>query len=552
MPRLLIDIQNPLGILGTYKDTIARTMLGLNRFDTLDVNPDQTVVSWNLFFSSDTSLTGIGSDLTTDMPDPNAAPILTGGFLDGFGYHKPGTGAASADISNFNRDATVVQARIDHVLDLGSTNGWSIEQEATALVDRLFDNRAQKIIGSEGDDLLLQGGSKADIINGNGGNDYIMASPGNDTIHGGAGNDTVDFSALSSFGALTGSIASHTVTIGGAAAINGGGASAQMNGLASVIKLAIFGVDSFNLTDNGDGFSGNRFDNTIDGGAGNDTLSGKGGNDLIIGHAGNDDLFGNGGDDVIFGGDGVDVIHGNAGNDELFGEADADTIYGDAGNDFISGLDGHDQLRGGAGKDTIVGGTGLDFILGGTDDDVLNGEGGDDTIRGQDGNDSIMGDGGMDTLQGGIGRDTILGGDGGDELDGGSGDDLLKGQGGPDTIDGGPGDDRLLGGAGNDYVDGELGNDHLTGGPNADSFIFNTFDVAGKPQGNDVITDLTALDNITIYSHQLANVSIMASGSDAIIDYGFGVITVNETDASMLIAVQAGLGEADVLITLLV
>ena len=285
---LRIDMQNPLGIFGTYKDTIARTMLGVNRFDILDVNPDQTVVTWNLFFTSDTSLTGIGSGLTTDMPDPNSGPILTGGFLDGFGYHKPGAGAASADISNFNRDATVVQAKIDHVLDLASTNGWTFDREAMALVNQLFDNRAQRIEGSDGDDYL-EGGNKADIINGNGGNDYIMASPGNDTIHGGAGNDTVDFSALSSFGALTGSIASHTVTIGGAAAINGGGASAQMNGLASVIKQAIFGVDSFNLTDNGDGFSGNRFDNTIDGGAGNDTLSGKGGNDLIIGHAGNDD-----------------------------------------------------------------------------------------------------------------------------------------------------------------------------------------------------------------------------------------------------------------------
>ena len=444
---LRIDMQNPLGILGTYKDTVARTLLGLNRFDTLDVNPDQTVVTWNLFFSSDSSLTGIGSGLTTDMPDPNAAPILTGGFLDGFGYHKPGAGAPSADISNFNRDATVVQARIDHVLDLASTNGWTFDREAMALVNQLFDNRAQRINGSDGDDLLLQGGSKADIINGNGGDDYIVASKGNDTIHGGAGVDHIDYSGLSSLGGLTGNLAAHTMTIGSAAASNvGGAASATANGLGALIEEIIFGIENVTGTGKGDVIVGDFQNNLLFGGAGADSIYGLGNDDTIFGQAGNDSLFGNLGDDQIHGGGGNDRIKGNAHNDDLIGDDGMDTILGGNGDDFVSGVAGADTLNGGLGNDTILGGNGRDSICGGF------------------GNDSIDGEAGNDTIDGGFDNDTILGGDGADSIKAGSDNDSVNGEAGNDTIKGGGGNDTILGGGGRDSIDGGDDNDSISGG----------------------------------------------------------------------------------------
>lgn len=561
---LLFNLQDPLGILGTYKDVMARILLGTNRFDSLDVNADQTVVTWNLFFSADMSLTGIGSGLTTDMPDPNAAPILTGGFLNGFGYHEPGDGAPSADISHFNRDATVLQAKIDQVHDLASSKGLNGDQQATALINRIFDNRAQKINGSDGDDYL-KGGNKADIINGNGGIDHIIATKGDDTIHGGGEIDSITFEELSKIGALTCDLGTHKATLG------------DLAGLTA--EQVIFGVENVTGTNKGDGISGDFHHNLLFGGGGGDTISGRGGNDTIYGQGGKDLLFGKDGNDQIFGGNGNDVIEGNAGNDDLFGDAGKDSIYGNAGDDFMSGGDGpdlllgggaddsmiggaqndtmigqggNDSMDGGAGSDSMKGSAGFDSMLGGAQNDTLLGQGGNDTLdggtgidslHGNGGKDSIKGGGGADTMFGDAGADTLLGGSAPDSIRGGGGDDKILGQAGADVIYGEDGNDTIDGGKGSDTIGGSSGNDRLTGGDDNDSFEFYLGDVDGE--GRDTITDMRLGDSITIFDDEKSDLVVSAGGGGTNVHYFNGVIHIKGVDPSMLHITEAPEGTDD-------
>ncbi|MBF9048292.1 hypothetical protein LSUCC0031_14310, partial [Rhodobacterales bacterium LSUCC0031] len=74
----------------------------------------------------------------------------------------------------------------------------------------------------------------------------------------------------------------------------------------------------------------------------------------------------------------------------------------------------------------------------------------------------------------GEGDDSITGGAGNDTLDGGEGNDTLDGGAGADSLDGGAGDDTLAVGGG----------DTVTGGDDADTFTFDTVNIAD----GDVIT----------------------------------------------------------------
>ncbi len=188
------------------------------------------------------------------------------------------------------------------------------------------------------------------------------------------------------------------------------------------------------------------------------------------------------------------LINGGEGNDQLAGAGGFDFIEGGAGNDRIAGFGGDDTLQGGDGSDQVIAGAGDDYVDAGAGDDRLWGEGGHDGLWGGDGNDIIFGDAdstpatlqGNDYLDGGAGNDQLNGGGGHDELfgaegndiaDGGDGDDYIDGEAGNDTLQGGAGDDELLGGEGNDIITagdgadvlgGESGNDQVDGGAGPD------------------------------------------------------------------------------------
>lgn len=162
---------------------------------------------------------------------------------------------------------------------------------------------------------------------------------------------------------------------------------------------------------------------------------------------------------------------------------------------------------------------GDDYVHGGYDNDVINGG---------FGNDSLLGSGGSDILSGGAGRDKLLGGAGRDQMDGGGGNDRLAGNGGNDKLFGQGGKDKLFGNAGRDVLNGGKGNDVLVGGGGADKFVF-----AGRA-GNDIIRDFSDQDILVfknIGTKDESDLLVHQQGSDAVIDYGKGTVTLLNYDA---------------------
>ena len=117
--------------------------------------------------------------------------------------------------------------------------------------DFVGSRRAERIVGTSGDDVIVARGG-ADIIIGNGGNDIICAGGGNDTVRGGGGNDVL---------------------------------------------------------------RGGNGNDTLLGGKGNDTLFGEDGADRLYGSTGNDRLSGGSGPDFLNGGPGTDRASGGPGTD---------------------------------------------------------------------------------------------------------------------------------------------------------------------------------------------------------------------------------------------
>jgi Ca2+-binding RTX toxin-like protein len=198
-------------------------------------------------------------------------------------------------------------------------------------------------------------------------------------------------------------------------------------------------------------------------------LAGGGGNDVLTGDGLANVLTGNGGTDMLFGGAGVDTLHGNDGDDELFGESEVDTLNGNDGNDVLTGGLDDDTIDGGLDDDTLLGGSGADDLLGG---------GNFDTVSYQDGRvtgialdlgagalpdsdtytaiDSVVGTEQVDTMTGGPGADDLRGAGGGDTITGAAGIDTLQAQDGDDTVRAKDGEADTVGcGAGADQVEAD-------------------------------------------------------------------------------------------------
>ncbi|MEY8880711.1 calcium-binding protein [Donghicola sp. XS_ASV15] len=202
-----------------------------------------------------------------------------------------------------------------------------------------------------------------------------------------------------------------------------------------------------------------------------------------------------------------DSYDGSDDDDKYEGDGNANYLIGNGGRDRLHGRDGDDDMDGGKGKDRLFGGAG------------------DDTIKGGDGNDIMKGGVGDDSLSGGDGHERLFGNKGKDHLFGEEGKDRIKGGAGDDVLDGGVGDDRLFGGKGNDT---------LTGGEGADRFIFKEYD------GDDVITDFEVGTDLIIlktdFEESFADISLNQSGTDAILAYSGGTITLTDVDVVSLTA----------------
>ncbi|UVO55318.1 cadherin domain-containing protein [Sphingomonas sp. SUN039] len=191
---------------------------------------------------------------------------------------------------------------------------------------------------------------------------------------------------------------------------------AGIDTLAIERDLAIIPDDIENIIYIGTGNAtlvGNRFDNSITGGAGNDELIGGGGMDMLTGGGGNDRLS--------LTGTGGGTLDGGTGNDILDSGTTATALV------TLIGGDGDDTLilRAGSFAVGIVGGTGVDTLMIERDlaiipDDVEN------IVYTGIGNATLVGNGGANTITGGIGNDSIDGGAGADTMIGGKGNDIYN------------------------------------------------------------------------------------------------------------------------------
>ncbi|WP_282078370.1 calcium-binding protein [Epibacterium ulvae] len=247
------------------------------------------------------------------------------------------------------------------------------------------------------------------------------------------------------------------------------------------------------------------------GDTGDNLLTGSQAADRIVGAAGNDSLWGAAGADSLLGGDGADMLRGQAGHDRLWGGSGADHLNGDRGRDTLSGNEGADRLYGAAGHD------------------VLWGARGNDRLYGQRGNDRLEGQAGHDSLWGGAGTDRLVGGTGADQLRGQAGNDRLFGGTGRDDLGGGQGQDRLYGQQGADRLNGGAGADLLWGGAEGDVFVF-----AGRhgqdrimdfQQGRDVM-DLRALAQGG--AERVSDLDIRSAQGGRLIDTGSGTILLED------------------------
>ncbi len=388
------------------------------------------------------------------------------------------------------------------------------------------------ITASQGDTTVI-GAVGKDTILGLQGDDTLSGARGEDTIAGGTGVnildgeediDTIDYSYVSSTGAVV-DLATGTGTAPGA-------------------TDTLLGFENIKGSNFSDTLSGDVGVNVITGGAGNDTLDGRDGNDTIMGESGDDTLIGGFGDDLIDGGIGTDVINfstetssvnvvlktdddgtaisnqgtdtirnvediiGSDFDDTITGSESKNSLFGGDGKDIIDGSDGDDIIDGGLLEDTLYGGGQNDTVHGNEGADTLFGGTGDDSLYGDDADDIINGDAGDDYIQGDAGLDTVYGGTGDDHILGGSEDDVLFGDADNDTLEGEAGADTLYSGAGNDVLLGGTGIDVANYADQADKILVNLSDVGNQviktaDGGSDTFTEISGSGASAVYDLEI-------------------------------------------------
>jgi Ca2+-binding RTX toxin-like protein len=308
---------------------------------------DSDVEGDSLSITGVTKLTGVGGDITVNLPGDGTVTFATPGL-------------SSSDTTNNS---------FTYTLSDGHVGGTATD---TVNVDVLN-------VGNGTGDTADLSGSTYDFsyINTGAGSDTLTLGPGIDTFIGGTGADTFVVSSLANLNAGD--------TINGTA--EAGTIDTLRLDVAGTYNLTSFGItniDSLVLSHNAAGFSvtvGDAMVSTAD--ANGDGTQ----NDLQI----SSDTSMSSGNGVtidasaLTGSNHIIVVGTSlGGNDSITGGAGADTLDGGAGADTINGGGGNDTITGGAGADTLTGGTGADhFVYRGTGDggdtitDFANGAGND-------------------------------------------------------------------------------------------------------------------------------------------------------------------------------
>ncbi len=433
--------------------------------------------------------------------------------------------------------------------------------------DTIYGMAGNDMINAMGGDDLIYGGDGSDTLYGGAGNDLVDGGSGADKMYGGLGNDTYVVDNKSDIASEAGSDGIDTVvswitfsladtkhaigdienlTLAGGGNINATGnnldnvlvgnsganvltggwgadtldggdgvdtASYATSGLGVTVSLALGigrgGEAQGDRLVNIENLTGSKYNDTLEGDAGNNKLVGGAGFDTVsyanatsgvtvnLGQTSAQNTIGAGTDTLS----GFESLTGSQFNDTLIGSKSNDVLMGLAGNDWLDGSKGADHMFGGLGHDGYVvdnkgdvvdetGGDGVDTVyssvsfnladplhaIGSIENLTLTGKSSisatgndlDNVLIGNNGANVLIGGAGADWLDGGAGSDTAsyvtsasgvavslaLGiGSGGDA----QGDHLfnfenLTGSNFDDTLEGNSGNNKLIGGLGVDTV----------------------------------------------------------------------------------------------------
>ena len=397
-------------------------------------------------------------------------------------YDADGNGSGAAQLIATLSSATLVAT--DIVVE-GGSGGQSIN--GTAGNDSL--------VGGEGDDTLnglggndtLDGGFGEDLLLGGDGNDWLIdkdVHADRDTLDGGLGNDTYEINSSTEFtlldaGGIDTIIAFDNIVLPGG---------------IEHLRFRGGGPPSFCV--------GNELDNfiTIESGVFVTTFAdGADGNDTILGGIWQDMFTFNEGS----GNYGNDSVNGGDENDEMsfLGARSAVTL------DMRTGI----ATGGGTGGSGSVSFSAIEMIVGGSFDDHM-------------------------TAHDGAWVPEVDNETSGGAFKGAS----FQGEEGNDTLIGGAAVDGLSGGAGDDWLSGGAENDHLHGGAGADTFAF---DVAPGEANADSLNDfVSGQDKIALDRADHANLG--AAGNFTVGDARFAANTTGAAqDASDRVIHNTNTGE---------
>ncbi len=369
----------------------------------------------------------------------------------------------------------------DYIDGLTGNDTASYASSAGSVTVRLYNGTG---VGSDADgDTLV---SMENII-GSAQNDALIGSYGqNNVIEGGGGADYID--------GLTGSNTATYLTSSGAVVIklydsSGSGGDASGDILANIQNTI-----------------GSTYNDTLVGtyGYGN-FLSGGEGDDYLFGLSGNDALYGGWGNDLLDGGTGGDVLDGSIGSDTVTYAASAGSVTvkfwdgiglgSDAQGDSYSSIE---NAVGSAFADAIIGAYGVD--------NIIEGGAGADYLDGLTGNNTASYAGSATGVTAKLWNGTGIGGDA-------NGDTLVNFQ----NLIGSANGDTLVGSFDTDnIINGGEGNDHLFGLTGNNVFAFN--DNFGDDIIYDFVDDIDKID-MTGSSISASDFSSSVSGADTIIHF---------------------------------
>lgn len=374
-------------------------------------------------------------------------------------------------------------------------------------------------------DNVLNGGLGADSLTGGAGNDTYVVDNAGDVVTEleNGGNDTVRSSVTFS---LTGTAAFvESLTLIGAAAINGTG-----NALANTLR----GNDAANILDGAGGndflFGGGDVDQLL-GGEGSDFLDGGAGNDQMTGGVGDDTYVVDSAGDVITeaAGGGNDTVNAaitytiaeqaNLENIVLTGTA-AINATGNASGNRLIGNAGVNELVGGAGDDTLDGGAGADRLNGGANNDTYVIDNAGDVITDSDGVDTVVSFLSGYTLAAGL-ENMQAGGTGSVNLTGNAAANVLTGNSGANILDGGAGADSMAGGLGNDTYLVDSAFDLVTeaAGGGVDTVrITSSFSLSANAEVELLVSDTNSA--VRLGGSELANTIVGGNGRDVLFGLG--------------------------------